>query len=122
MKCERCGTELKEGNIFKIRWEKVCEGCYMDNTLPKHPCDPFGQMNVENLMEITKKSPMEELSERQKKIYEFVKEKGRVTPLEIAKEFGLRELDLMQDFIVLRRLGLAKGRKVGDTIYYVVWD
>ncbi|MFA4911375.1 MAG: hypothetical protein WC649_10090 [Desulfobacteria bacterium] len=122
MKCERCGSELKEGDIFKIRWEKVCEECYMDNTLPKHPCDPFAQMNASNIMEITKKSPMEELSERQRKIYEFIKEKARVTPMEIAEEFGLRELDLMQDFIVLRRLGLAKGTKDGDTVYYVVWN
>lgn len=122
MKCERCDTELEKGNLYRIRWEKVCEECYIDNTLPKHPCDPYSQMSAENVMEITKKSPMEELSERQRKIYEFVKGKGRVTPLQIAEEFDLRELDLMQDFIVLRRLGLAKGIKVGDTVYYVIWD
>lgn len=122
MKCERCDSELKEGNIFKIRWEKVCEECYIDNSLPKHPCDPIAQMNMENMMEVTKKSPMEELSERQRKIYEFVKEKGRVTPMEIAEEFGLRELDLMQDFIVLRRLGLVNGKKEDGAVYYVLWD
>ena len=122
MQCDRCGAELEKDNIFKIRWEKVCEECYIDNSLPKHPCDPIKQMNMENFMETMKKSPMEELSERQMKIYEFVKEKGKVTPGEIAKEFRLRELDLMQDFIVLRRLGLAKGTKEGSTVYYTVWN
>ena len=122
MECERCGKELKEGDVFKIRREKVCEECYMDNSLPKHQCNPMSQMNMENLVEVLKKSPMEALSERQIKIYEFVKEKGRVTPAEIAKELGLNLFDLNQDFIVLRRLGFAKGTKVGDTVYYMLWD
>ena len=119
MECERCGAELEKGNVFKIRWEKVCEECYIDNSLPKHPCDPMRQMNMENLMETMHKSPMEELSERQKSIYDYIMDKDRVTPGEIAEEFGLRELDLMQDFIVLRRRGLAKAEKVDKTVYYI---
>ncbi|MDY6853138.1 MAG: hypothetical protein SWO11_00300 [Thermodesulfobacteriota bacterium] len=122
MKCSRCGTELDEEYPYKIRWERVCEECYIDNSLPKHPCDPIAQMVMENFMETFQRSPMEELSERQRNIYEFIKEKGRVTPEEIAQTFGLRPLDLTQDFIILRRFGLAKGSKIGDKVYYVLWE
>ena len=41
--------------------------------LPKHPCDLMAQMAMENFMEIFKRSPMEEIYDKQKKIYEFIK-------------------------------------------------
>ncbi|MFA4909671.1 MAG: winged helix-turn-helix domain-containing protein [Desulfobacteria bacterium] len=119
MKCSNCGAELDSEYKYKIRWEKVCEDCYINSTLPKNPCDPIAQMVTENFMETFKRSPMEELSETQKKIYEFIKEKGKALPEEIARELGLGELDLRKNFIVLRRLGLAKGTKIGNKVYYV---
>ena len=122
MKCSKCGAELDSEYNYKIRWERFCEDCYIDSTLPKSPCDPIAQMVTENFMETLKRSPMEEISETQKKIYEFVKRKGKVLPEEIAAEFGLGELDLRKNFIVLRRLGLAKGTKIGDKVYYVMWE
>ena len=122
MKCCRCGDDLEKENIYKIRWEKFCEDCYIDETLPKHPCDPMAQMAMENFMETFKRSPMEEISDRQKKIYEFIKDRGKVTREEVANEFHIRELDLMQDFIILRRLGLAKSKKMEGTIYLTLWD
>jgi len=122
MKCSNCGAELDSEYKYKIRWERVCEDCYINATLPKNPCDPIAQMGIENFMETFKRSPMEELSETQKKIYEFIKEKGNALPEEIAGELGLWELDLRKNFIVLRRLGLAKATKIGNKVYCMMWE
>ncbi|MHC1582313.1 MAG: hypothetical protein ACXQT5_04895 [Candidatus Syntropharchaeia archaeon] len=122
MKCARCGTEIDEEDTYELGKEKVCEDCFLDTQMPQHPCDPIAQSAADRLSEIFGEIKPDELLEEQRRVYEFIKEKGKVTPAEILNRFGMREGDLRQIFIVLRRLRLAKGRNIGGKIYYVPWD
>jgi len=118
MKCARCGTEIDEGDFYELGKEKVCEDCFLDAQMPQHPCDPLAQSVADRFGRI---SP-DELLEEQRKVYEFIRERGKVTPAEILERFGMREGDLRQIFIVLRRLKLVKGQEIDGEICYVPYE
>lgn len=58
----------------------------------------------------------------EKKVYEFIQANGKVTPLEMMQEFSMREGDLRQILIVLRRFKLVKGARIDGETYSVPWD
>lgn len=122
MKCARCGAEIEEKDAYELNGEKVCEDCYFDKMMPQHPCDPFAQSAADRFTRTFGAINPEELLESQKKVYEFLKERGKATPEELINKFGLRPGELTQIMIVLRRLKLAKAHKIGNTIYYVLWE
>ncbi|MHC1596253.1 MAG: hypothetical protein ACXQTO_05325 [Candidatus Syntropharchaeales archaeon] len=118
MKCARCGTEIDEEDTYELGKEKVCEDCFLDAQTPQHPCDPLAQSVADRFGRINP----DELLEEQREVYEFIKEKGKVTPAEILERFGMREGDLRQIFIVLRRLKLVKGQEIDGEICYVPYE
>ena len=122
LKCERCGAEVEDEDSYMLRDERVCEDCYFDSAMPQHPCDPVAQSGVDKFSEAFGEVKPEELLEEQRKVYEFIKEKGKVTPIEIMQKFGMRQGELTQIFIVLRRLKLAKGVRIDGEICSVHWD
>ncbi len=122
MKCARCGAEVDEEDVYDLKGEKVCEDCYFDEHMPRHPCDPIAQSIADRFSCIFGETKPEELPDIQRKIYEFIKNRGKATHEEILREFDLRHGELTQNMIVLRRLRLVKGAKIGDKIYYVPWE
>jgi len=122
LKCVRCGVEVDEEDSYELRNERVCEDCYFDSAMPQHPCDPVAQSGVDKFSETFGEVKSEELLEEQRKVYEFIKEKGKVTPIEIIQKFGMRQGELTQIFIVLRRFKLAKGARIDGVTYCVPWD
>lgn len=122
LKCERCGAEVDEEDFYELGNERICEDCYFDSVMPQHPCDPIAQSSVDKFSEAFGEVKPEDLLEAQRKVYEFIKEKGKVTPVEILQKFGMRQSDLTQIFIVLRRFKLAKGARIDGETYYVPWD
>ncbi len=118
MKCSRCGIGIGKEDAYELEGERVCEDCFLDAQMPQHPCDPLAQSVADRFGRI---SP-DELLEEQREVYEFIKERGKVTPAEILNRFGMREGDLRQIFIVLRRLKLVKGQEIDGEICYVPYE
>ena len=122
LKCERCGACVDEEDSYELGNERICEDCYIDSAMPQHPCDPVAQSGVDKFSEAFGVVKPEELLEAQRKVYEFIQENGKVTPLEMMQEFSMREGDLRQILIVLRRFKLVKGARIDGEIYSVPWD
>ncbi|MGP8329769.1 MAG: hypothetical protein ACT6FF_05580 [Methanosarcinaceae archaeon] len=122
LKCEKCGSEVDEEDSYELENEQVCEDCYFDSAMPQHPCDPVAQSSTDKFLETFGKVKPEELLEEQRKVYEFIKERGKVTSMEILQKFGMRQGELTQIFIVLRRFKLARGARIDGEIYCVPWD
>jgi len=55
-------------------------------------------------------------------MYEFIQNKGREMSEELMRNFNLTELQLQNQFAVLRHCELIKGRKGGDGIFLVTFD
>ena len=122
LKCERCGACVDEEDSYELGNERICEDCYMDSAMPQHPCDPVAQSGVDKFSESFGAVKPEALLEEQRKVYEFIQENGKVTPIEIMQEFSMREGDLRQILIVLRRFKLTKGARIDGETYIVPWD
>jgi len=64
----------------------------------------------------------EGLTEIQKRIYEFTKEKGKVIREEILANFKMEETELQIHLATLRHCELLKGRKEGNKVHLVLFD
>jgi transcription initiation factor IIE alpha subunit len=120
--CSRCGAELEEKDAYEIGKEKVCEDCYLDMQMPQHACDPVAQHAADRFFGTFGKRDPEELLEEQRKVYEFIRERGKATEEEILNKFRMRPGEVKQIMIVLRRFKLTKGAKIDDKIYCVPWE
>ena len=84
-------------------------------------CDPWGERSKLIFRESHGLSGIEGLTELQRNIYEFIKKKGKATREDLTKEFGLKAVELENEFAILRHCQLLKGKKEGDKVYLVLW-
>ncbi|MDK2796285.1 MAG: hypothetical protein PWQ58_1484 [Archaeoglobaceae archaeon] len=114
MKCTRCGKEIGE-EVLKKDDSLLCEDCYFDEISPVRVCDPWAVM-------LAKKAGKKKLTDRQKKIYELVKSRGKAKIEDIARELDINLKEVERELAVLRHLELVKGRKEGNEVFIVPFD
>jgi recombinational DNA repair protein (RecF pathway) len=122
VKCKRCGREVPVENSYQHLGEALCEDCYIDIRYPAKACDPWAVYSATRSRENAGLEGAEGLTELQKKIYEFVKRKGKVTREEILANLNTKEMELQINLATLRHCELVKGRKEGNCIYLVPFD
>ncbi len=119
MKCSHCQRDIPEEDSFTHLGETLCEDCYMDVRNPNRTCDPWAVYSATRTRETSGSSEAEGLTSLQKAIYEFVKNRGKVTADEIGQKFSLMPRDLQNQFATLRHCELVKGQKEGGSVYIV---
>ena len=122
VKCNRCGCEVPLDNSYQHLGETLCEDCYIDVRYPAKAYDPWAVYSATRSRESAGLEGTEGLTEQQKIIYEFVKEKGKVTREEILVNFNLKDAELQTNLATLRHCELVKGRKEGNCVYLVPFD
>ena len=120
-RCQGCGKDVPEDDCFFSEGKTLCEDCYMDAGQRIRVCDPWGERSKLIFRESHGLSGIEGLTELQRKIYEFIKKQGKATREDLAKEFGLKTVELENEFAILRHCQLLKGKKEGDKVYLVLW-
>ena len=55
-------------------------------------------------------------------IYDFVREKGKVTREQLIENLGLTETELQTQLAILRHCELVKGHKEDNSVYLVPFD
>jgi late competence protein required for DNA uptake (superfamily II DNA/RNA helicase) len=119
MKCQRCHRDISDDESFTHLGETLCDDCYMDVMSPPKPCDPWAVYSATRTRESTGFKGGEGLTPLQKEIYEFIKNKGKVTAEEVMINFKLTQRELETQFATLRHCELARGQKEGDKVYFV---
>ena len=122
VKCNRCGREVPAENSYQHLGEALCEDCYIDIKYPANGCDPWAVYSATRSRKSAGLEGTEGLTEQQKKIYELIKEKGKVTREEILANFSLKDTELQTHLATLRHCELVKGRKEGSRVYMVPFD
>lgn len=122
MKCARCGRAVDEGASYAWHGQAVCEDCYMDLLNPPRACDPTAVYLATRTREQLGYRGAEGLTEVQRKVYECVKETGRVKKEELAGRVGVPAAEVERALAVLRHCKLIRASKEGDTVYIVLFD
>ncbi len=123
MKCMKCGAEnIPEEYVYNYLGKTLCEDCYIDIQHRPQPCDPGAVYSARKTREMLGQTGTDGLSELQKDIYNFIKEKEKVTHQEIADHFKVELPELQKQFAILRHCELVKGCKEGNTIYLMIMN
>jgi len=122
MICAKCREEIPAGDEMQLHGQTVCEDCFIIAVQPPKTGDVAAVQSAVTHRKQAGQTGTEGLTELQKKIYEFVKEKGKVTRPEIAERFDLKDWELERNFAVLRHCELLKGTKEGKTIYITIMN
>jgi late competence protein required for DNA uptake (superfamily II DNA/RNA helicase) len=121
IKCQNCGKEVSEDEVFATDGKTLCEDCYIDVGHRIRICDPWGERSKTIFRKSHGLEGTEGLTDLQKEIYEFIQTRGKATKMEIMEEFKLPATELDNQFAILRHCQLLKGRKEGDNVYIVLW-
>ena len=121
MQCERCRSFLKQEESYNSHGKTLCEDCYMYETNPPKACDPFAVSTALSTRKQSGQSGIDGLTERQKRIYNEIQEKGKITKEEIIFSINIKPEELEQEFAILRHCELVRAFKEGNKIYLTKW-
>ncbi len=121
IRCQNCGKEIPEDEVFATEGKTLCEDCYIDVGHRIRVCDPWGERSKRIFRDSHGLEGTDGLTDLQKEIYEYIQTKGKATRMELIEKFKLPPTELENQFAILRHCQLLKGKKEGDTVYIVPW-
>jgi len=119
MKCQKCRRDILENESFIYQEETLCEDCYVDAMSPAKTCNPWAVYLATRTRERSGLKGVEGLTTVQKEVYEFIKNKEKVTAAEVMTSLHVTQRDLENIIATLRHCELVRGQKEGDTVYLV---
>jgi hypothetical protein len=118
--CEKCGKTITEEQRYGHLGGSYCENCYMDILSPPKACDPWAVYTARTPGQGADKLAL--LTPLQRRIVDFVKEKGEARAEEIAESLNLTEQEFRREFVVLRHMEVLKGSKRETETVYKLFD
>ena len=120
MECSRCSKEISEDQAYVSQGKVYCDDCLMDIGLSARQCDPWATYVDKSAQARKGLKGTDGLSDIEKKVYEFVKSKGRATREEVIKNLGLSETDLIVQLVPLMHGDLIKEQSEGGNMYLII--
>ncbi len=123
-KCAKCGIEMQDDEIYTMDGQEICDDCSiilsMQRTLKK--CDPIAVHSAVTARKYSGQSGLDGLTDRQKKIYDYIKLNNGATLKQLAEQFEMPAEELDIALTVLRHMELCKGEKRENGVYMVPWE
>ena len=120
MQCSRCNKEISENQSYVSKGKVYCEDCLMDIGLSMRECDPWATYVDNRTRERAGQKGTDGLTELEKKVYYFVKDKGKTTREDVMKGLKLSDTELRTQLIPLLHSDLVKEKSEGKQQYLVV--
>lgn len=118
--CSRCGRELTEDKAYNSQGKVLCEDCLMDIGLNPHNCDPWAEYVDTADRKRHGVTGTTGLTEKETKIYDFVKEKGKATRQQVMAGLGLSETEVAELLTSLMHNELIKEASEDGKQYLVI--
>ncbi|HBV98187.1 MAG: hypothetical protein JL50_00240 [Peptococcaceae bacterium BICA1-7] len=118
MICDRCKETIPEGDdVFDHYGKNLCEDCYIGAVQPPRSCDPTAVDSARSTRAMLGQSGTQGLTPIQKRIYELICEKGKISREELFKSFELPQWEMEKQFAILRHCELVRATKEDGIIY-----
>jgi hypothetical protein len=111
--CTKCGAGVEAAEAREYAGRTLCEDCYMEALSPTRTCDPWAVHTARSLKDLP---GGHSLIPQQQKLYDLVKQKGKVAITEAAAHLGLNEDELRRVFAPLRHMEMLRACKEDDRI------
>lgn len=123
MICERCKEIIPEGDdVFDHYGKKLCEDCYIGAVQPPRSCDPTAVDSARHTRAMMGHSGADGLTPLQKRVYELIKERGKIPREELMKHFEIPQWEMEKQIAILRHCELVRASKEGPVIYITTMD
>jgi len=120
MQCSHCHKEITESQAYVNKGKVYCEDCLMDIGLSGQECDPWATYVDHRTREQAGEKGTAGLTEMEKKVYDFVKEKGKATRVETMKALKMTETELQLQLIPMLHADIMKEKSEGREQYLVI--
>lgn len=120
MQCSRCHKEITASQSYVNKGRVYCEDCLMDVGLNTRECDPWATYVDNRTRAQAGQTGTDGLTEGQKRIYGFVKERGKATRQEVMNTLGLNDADLQLDLLPLLHTEMVKEKSESGRQFLVV--
>ena len=110
MQCSRCHKEISESQAYVNKGKVYCEDCLMDIGLSGRECDPWATYVDHRTREQAGVKGTEGLTEMERKVYDFVKGKGKATRGEAMKALKMTDTELKLQLIPLLHADMVKEK------------
>ena len=117
MKCERCGISLQENQVNNYQGKVLCEDCCFELMSPPKVCDPLAVSSTLSVRKQLGQTGTEGLTDLQKRIYNIVSEKGKISREELTELLDITPQEMERQFAILRHCELLRAFKEGSTVY-----
>lgn len=118
MRCQKCGCSAKPEEVFNFEGQVLCEDCYVEVASRPKACDPAA-VSAARAARLVGHAGAVQLTELQRGIYDFLKERGRATREEVARALGTPGEEIERQFALLRHLELVRAFKGEDGSVYL---
>jgi len=118
-KCSRCGKTLEKHQCYEHQGKAFCEDCYMDILSPPKACDPWAVHSAQTFLK--GKDKLSTLTPMQRKIIDYIREKGGATIEKMVENINLTEEGLRREFAVLRHMEVLRATKKEGKIVYILF-
>ena len=122
VKCDRCLREISVEDNYQYLGKTLCEDCYIKLRDPHKACDPWAVYLATRSRASQGIRGTDGLTDLQRRIYDFVKDNGKVTGERLIERFNLDESELQTQLATLRHCELVKGYKENGEIYLALFD
>lgn len=122
MICEKCQENISQREVYRHAGRNLCEDCYIEEKSVPKTCDPMAVRSAKIAREKLGQKGEEGLLPVQRNIYNYLKEHGKATAEQIAREFNLNKTEMEKNFSVLRHCELVKGMKQGNKVYLTLMN
>ncbi len=118
MKCDQCGLSLEENQVNHFQGKVLCEDCCFELMNPPKVCDPLAVSSTLSVRKQLGQTGTEGLTELQKKIYDMVAERGKISREELTSHLNLTPEKMEREFSILRHCELLRTFKEGNIVYF----
>jgi len=119
MKCDKCDTEVSDGDEREHLGHTLCEDCYMDALSPVRTCDPWAVYSAKSFSKDGGVAP--ELTDIQSKILDILKETGGIEPEVLTKRLQMRLSDIERETATLRHMEKLRGELREKKKFICLW-
>jgi hypothetical protein len=118
MKCDRCGLNFEENLVNHFQGSRLCEDCCFELMNPPKACDPLAVSSTLSVRKQLGQTGTEGLTELQKKIYNIVAERGKISRDELTSSLKMTPKEMEREFAILRHCELLRAFKEGSIVYF----